>query len=110
MADHFDGIIVDLAKLREYLSDTHPRGRHKARVFRARLALTAAQAPMLRQAPIDAVLKHQDDLRPAENDGFGRRYMLDFEITTAAGTAVIRSCWIVGINENVIRFVSCYVL
>ena len=42
MAKHFDIIIVDLAKLRDYcLNEEHPRGRHKARVFRSRLGLTA---------------------------------------------------------------------
>ena len=47
MAERFSDIVVEIAKLRDYcLSDTHPRGRHKARVFRSRLALTAADAEL----------------------------------------------------------------
>lgn len=45
MPDRFHGIEVDMAKLRDYcLSETHLRGRHKARVFRARLGLTVRDA------------------------------------------------------------------
>ena len=39
-----DRAIVELVKLRDYsLSETHPRGRHKARVFRAALGLTVEE-------------------------------------------------------------------
>jgi hypothetical protein len=42
-------IVVDVAKLRDYcLSDSHPRGRHKARVLRSRLGLTTGDAEWLR--------------------------------------------------------------
>jgi hypothetical protein len=43
-------------------------------------------------------------------DRFGQRYILDFEITTAQGTAAIRSAWIVRTNDDVLRFVTCFVL
>jgi uncharacterized protein DUF6883 len=49
-------------------------------------------------------------LRPAEADAYGRRVVLDFEIGTAAGSATIRSAWIVLAGEDVLRFVTCYVL
>jgi len=40
-----DGTIVDILKLTNYcLSYEHPRGRHKARVFRSALGLTAIDA------------------------------------------------------------------
>jgi hypothetical protein len=48
-------VTVDPIKLRDYcLSDQHPRGRHKARVFRARLGLTSHDVNLLRRA----LLKH----------------------------------------------------
>ena len=111
MAERFGSILVEPAKLRDYcLSDTHPRGRHKARVFRSRLGFTAADSDMLRQALLDAAAHRQDDLLPILADEFGRRYVLDFELTTATGSATVRSAWIVLAGEDVLRLTSCYVL
>lgn len=107
----FDSIVVDIVKLRDYcLSDTHPRGRHKARVFRSRLGITARDARQLRQAILDAAHSRQEDLRPVDADEFGQRYVLDFPMTTAAGTAMVRSAWIVLAGQNVLRLTSCYVM
>lgn len=70
----FTDILVEIAKLRDYcLSDAHVRGRHKARVFRSRLGLTARDAEFLRQVLMDAARDHQDDLRATEADEFGQR-------------------------------------
>jgi hypothetical protein len=111
VAQRFGRIVIETAKLRDYcLSDTHPRGRRKARIFRSRLGWAAADAGLLRQALIDAAQDRLDELRPAEADAYGRRFVLDFEITTAAGSATIRSAWIVLAGEDVLRFVTCYVL
>ena len=107
----FGSIEVDVAKLRDYcLSETHPRGRHKARVFRSRLGLTAGDADLLRQTLLDAARVHQGDLRATDVDEYGQRYVLDFEMTTATGTAMVRSAWIILASEDVLRFTSCYVL
>ena len=103
--------MVDIAKLRDYcLSDTHPRGRHKARVFRSRLGITARDARKLRQAVLDAAHTRQEDLRPSGADEFGQRYVLDFPMATATGAAMIRSAWIVLTGQNVLRLSSCYVM
>lgn len=111
MAQRFDRIVVDVAKLRDYcLSETHPRGRHKARVFRSRLGLTSADAESLRQTLLDAARDHQDEFREADADVFGQRYFMDFPMTTATGSATVRSAWIVLVGEHVLRLTSCYVL
>jgi hypothetical protein len=111
LAQSFGRIVVEIAKLRDYcLSDIHPRGRHKARIFRSKLGWTAAEAGLLRQALLDAARDRQDELRPAEADAYGRRFVLDFEIATNAGSATIRSAWIVVAGEDVLRFVTCFVL
>jgi len=48
--------VIDLAKLRDYcLNPLHPRGRHKARVFRTALGFTAADAAALRGALLPAL-------------------------------------------------------
>jgi hypothetical protein len=65
MAQRFDSIVVDLAKLRDYFpSETHPRGRHKARVLRSRLGLTENDADVLRLVLFNAARNGQDHLRP----------------------------------------------
>ena len=111
MAERFSGIAVDIAKLREYcLSDRHPRGRHKARVFRSRLGLSAGDAETLRKALLDVAKDRQGDLQPSDADEFGQRFILDFSMTTASGTAIVRSAWIVLIGQNVLRLTSCYLL
>jgi hypothetical protein len=107
----FGSIEVDVAKLRDYcLCETHPRGRHKARVFRSRLGLTAGDADLLRQRILDAARVHQGDLRATDADEYGQRYVLDFEMTTATGTAIVRSAWIALASKDLLRFISCYVL
>jgi hypothetical protein len=111
VVQRFTVMVVEMAKLRDYcLSDTHPRGRHKARLFRLRLGLTSEDAELLRQALLEAAHERQEDLQPTGLDEFGQRYVLDFEMSTAAGTAVIRSAWIVAADSDVLRLVTCYVL
>jgi hypothetical protein len=101
--------IVDVRKLRDYcLSPRHPRGRHKAKVFVSALGLTANDAEELRAALLSAALS--EEAVPAENDGYGERYMLDFEMETEAGTVTVRSGWIVRRNEEFPRLTSCWVL
>jgi hypothetical protein len=111
MPPPFRIVVVDLDKLLHYcLSRQHPRGRHKAAVFHRRLALAARDAPLLRQALLDAADSRRDQLLLTESDAYGQRYRLDFVVTTAAGSATIRSAWIVRTGEDVLRFVTCYVL
>jgi hypothetical protein len=43
-------------------------------------------------------------------DEFGQRYVLDFPMTTTAGTATVRSGWIVLAGTDVLRLTSCYLL
>ena len=47
--------VVDVAKLRDYgLDMAHPRGKHKAKVFKSRLGLTADDAEFLRAVLLEA--------------------------------------------------------
>ena len=55
-----DRAVVDIAKLRDYcLNPEHPRGRHKARLFAAKLGLTADHAETLREALLAAALNRE---------------------------------------------------
>jgi hypothetical protein len=101
--------VVDLAKLIDYcLSATHPRGRHKARVFAASLRLYADQADLLRVALLDAA--RTEEATPGDQDEFGHRHLVDFTMKGPSGEARIRSSWIVRTGEDFPRLTSCYVL
>lgn len=101
---------VDLSKLRHYcLDSTHPRGRHKARVFAARLGIEAEHAEELRRALLDAA-RTSENAFASEEDGFGRRFVLDFDMSGPRGKAKIRSGWIIRAGEDLPRLTSCYVL
>lgn len=103
--------IVDVEKLRDYcLSLDHPRGGHKARVFRTVLGLTRDHAGELRDALLRAAV--QSDASAGEADRFGRRYLIDFDFESRGPKTVakIRSGWIVRTGEDFPRFTTCYIL
>jgi hypothetical protein len=99
----------DPRKLTDYCLDPdHPRGRDKARLFRAALDLGRADAIWLRQQILAGVL-HANAIEDA-SDQFGARYRVDVAIRRQDRHAVVRTVWIVpqgGINP---RFVTCWVL
>ncbi len=110
--------IVDIAKLRDYcLNPNHPVGKHKAKVFASALGFTAEDAGRLRQMLFNAALLDQAVVK--EKDQYGQRYQIDFAINlysldavgiVTEGVVVIRSAWIVLINEVLPRLTTCYVL
>ena len=101
--------VVDVAKLSGYCLDpSHPRGRHKARVFRSALGLIAAHAEELRAALLAAA--RTEDATPAEHDEYGDRYVVDFVMTGPIGSARVRSAWIVRAGEDFPRLSSCFVM
>jgi hypothetical protein len=104
-----DRAVVDIAKLRDYcLSPDHPRGRHKARVFAAVLGRTADDAATLRDALLAAA--GSAEAAVTDQDQYGQRYVVDFTMTGASGSATVRSSWIVRSGEDFPRLTSCYVL
>jgi hypothetical protein len=101
--------IVEIEKLRDYcLSTTHPRGRHKARVFQGVLGMTSAHAEELRAALMDAA--RTGNAAPGVSDQYGTRYIIDFELRRDERVANVRSCWIVRSGEIVPRYVTRYIL
>lgn len=104
-----DRAIVDLDKLQRYcLHSAHRRGRHKARVFRAALGISSADAAMLRDMLLRGAAT--DDATPGKTDRHGTRHTLDLVVARAERSAVVRTHWIVRQGEDVPRFVSCYVV
>jgi len=104
-----DRAVVEIEKLRDYcLSSSHPRGRHKARVFVTALGITADDAEELKQAILSAVIT--EEAMPTERDEYGQRYVVDFSMKRQGKEAVVRSSWIVHSGEDYPRLTSCYVL
>ena len=55
-----DRAILDIRKIENYcLSPSHPRGRHKARVFREALNLERGNAAWLRETLLEAIRSHE---------------------------------------------------
>jgi hypothetical protein len=104
-----DAAIIEVVKIRDYcLSERHPLGRHKARVFRSALGLTTGDSGELMSALAEAA-RHQEAEKGVV-DIFGARYIVDFSLTRGGKTADIRSCWIILNGETVPRFVTCFIL
>jgi hypothetical protein len=104
-----DRAIVEIEKLRDYcLSSSHPRGRHKARVFITALGIAADDAQELKQAILSAITS--EEALPTERDEYGQRFVVDFSMRRQGKEAVVRSSWIIRSAEDYPRLTSCYVL
>lgn len=100
---------VDVRKLRDYCLDaSHPRGQHKARLFKSALGWTREQAEQVRHRLLEAVL--QEDVGFLGADDYGQRYALDFPVQGLGGMVTVRSLWMIRLGEDFPRFISCYVL
>ena len=68
--------VVDVRKLRDYcLNPEHPRGRHKARLFKSTLALTSDDALELQRLLLTAA--NSEDAVALSAEDYGQRYALD---------------------------------
>ena len=106
---HGDEAILDIRKIEDYcMSPSHPRGRHKARVFREALDLQRSDAAWLRNVLLEAA--HSSEASPIAVDPWGTHWRLDATIRRQGKSAVVRTIWIVRTGESVPRFVTCWVL
>lgn len=104
---HFSSAIVDLRKLRDYcLNPDHPRGRHKARVFRAALGLDQRDAEWLALF-IKSTLPKVDAVDEA-TDRFGTRWRTDITVVRNGRYARMRVLWLVPPN-GAPRLLTCYI-
>jgi hypothetical protein len=104
-----DRAILDIRKLEDYcLSPSHPRGRHKARVFRAALGLRRDDAAWLRATLLEAAAT--GEAVPVSTDAWGTHWQLDVVITRHRKRAMVRRLWIVRTDEDLPRLVTCWVV
>lgn len=99
--------VVDIRKLRDYcLNPEHSTGKHKARLFRSTLGMTADNASELRSILLKVV--QTEPAKLGRRDAFGQRYTLDFTLEWQNKSAVIRSGWIIEVDSQIPRLTSCY--
>jgi hypothetical protein len=104
-----DQAILDARKIEGYcLNPSHPRGRHKARVFRDALDLQRSDALWLRDALLEAA--RSGEASWDGEDAWGAYWRLDATVRRRENKVVVRSIWIVRTGESVPRFVTCWVL
>jgi hypothetical protein len=74
-----DRAVIDLRKIEDYcLSTTHPRGRHKARVFREALGLRNSDATWLRSRFLEAI--DSEEATYLTTDAWGSHWRMDIPI------------------------------
>jgi len=101
--------VLDIRKLEDYcLSPSHPRGRHKARVFREALDLQRSDAAWLRDILLEAA--RSDEASQVAADEWGTHWRLDVAIRRQDRSVVVRTIWIVRTGEIAPTFVTCWVL
>jgi hypothetical protein len=89
------------------LNALHPRGRHKARVFREALDLGQGDASWLREIFLEAAAFNE--AFPLESDIWGSRWRVDVTVQRHQKGAVVRTLLIVRTGENRPSFVTCWV-
>lgn len=101
-----DQAVLDIRKIDDYcLNPSHPRGRHKARVFREALGIERNDAQLLRGILLTAA-RDGEAMRVSE-DRWGAQWRLDTTVQRHDKQAMIRSIWIIRTGENLPRFVTC---
>jgi len=106
---YLDDAFLDIRKLMDYcLSPKHPRGRHKARVFRDALDVGPKDADWLRSTLLDGI--RGNEAITLSSDELGGRWRVDIPITRHGKQAMVRTIWIVRSGESFPRFVTCWVL
>jgi hypothetical protein len=100
--------VVDIEKLRDYcLNPLHVKGKHKARVFKAALGLTEADAGRLREILLDVACTHE--ARRVGPSDYGERFVIEFQMLGPQAEVKILSSWIVRSGEDFPRLTTCYI-
>jgi len=101
--------IIDRRKIVDYcLCPEHDDGQHKAHLFSSLVGLTTENAQELVEALRIAAATREAEV--GKCDQYGQRYMIDLKLTGPAGSAMVRSAWIILKDEVVPRLVTCYIL
>jgi len=100
---------IDEEKLIGYsLNFEHPTGKHKAYVFQKRLNITSADIDWLIEQIFVNILLNEAKL--VSTIRHGTLWQVDFSIEKEKNTAIIRTGWIIRLEENFPRLTTCYIL
>lgn len=100
---------IDDGKLVDYcLSESHPVGKHKAKVFNSALGFSVEHFQQLKRAILKEILEKEAIF--TESNQYGELYIVDIEVENSPQRAFVRTSWIVRFDENFPRLTSCYVI
>lgn len=100
---------VDIQKLEGYcLNPHHPRGKHKAKVFKQVLGFAQEDAWELEMLIREAIL--ENECTEGRSDQYGQRFTVDFACTRKNQVATIRTTWIIKTSEWFPRLTTCFVI
>ena len=103
-----DRAIVEHEKLMGYvLNPDHPVGRHHAYLFERLLGITRANSKILRQALLDAA--STSEVEKVTSNPFGTKYRLRCPISGPRGTVEVISVWVLNVDSDSPRLVTCFV-
>ena len=106
---NFNDAILDIRKLRDYcLNPSHPKGKDKARVFRAALGITQRDAVWLRGQILQSL-----EYAPANiqtEDQYGIRYEVNIKITKQNRSAILSTVWIIAHDDMRPTLITCRIL
>jgi hypothetical protein len=104
-----DRAVLDARKVSGYLlSDSHPVGRHKSRVFRA-LGYHAVNADRLVRDLLDVA--RSGAIGGISATKYGHRYIVDGAVRTPSGVvAVLRTAWITRHGSTTPHFITAFPL
>lgn len=98
-------LLLPPCKLEDYcLSPEHPRGRHKARLFREALDIRRIDASWLREVLLEAV--HGTEAVELATDAWGTHWRIDVTVRRHGKSALVRTVWIVRTGEVAPRFLT----
>jgi hypothetical protein len=104
-----ENAIIDIRKLRDYcLDESHPVGKHKARLFASALNLDKENAEDLHDVLL--IVVRQNEAEEGKKDEFGQRYTVDFELEKDNKRATVRSGWIIETKSDIPKLTTCFIL
>lgn len=104
-----ENAFIDDRKLIDYcLSESHPVGKHKARVFMSALSFSMENFQDLKNAILINI--QNNEAKITEINQYGVLYVVDIPVENPPKNAVVRTSWIIKTDENFPRLTSCYVI
>lgn len=99
---------IEISKLKDYcLNENHTVGKHKAKVFREVLGLSAEHSEWLKDKIVESVSTNK--FIPKEPNIYGDRYEMNFNLKTSKGSATVVTGWICLKGADVFRLTTCYI-